>query len=52
VRVDREPYRGESPRRDVAAVLDALLPEARAARRIPYVNGGEDSAYRALDAVL
>ena len=52
VRVDREPYRGEIPREDVAAVLDALLPEARAARRILYVNGGEDSVEQALDAVL
>ncbi len=52
VRIDLEPYRGEVPREDVAAVLDALLHRAAEARRILYVNGGENSVEQALDAVL
>jgi len=52
VRVDLAPHRGEVPREDVAAVLDTLLQVPRAARRILYVNGGEDSIESALDAVL
>ncbi len=52
VRVELEPHRGEVPREDVAAVLDALLHVPRAARRILYVNGGEESIGSALDAVL
>jgi len=52
VRVDLAPHRGEVPREDVAAVLDTLLQVPRAARRILYVNGGEDTIESALDAVL
>ena len=52
VRIDLEPFRGEVPREDVAVVLDALLHQPRAARRILYVNGGEDSVEQGLDAVL
>jgi nucleoside-diphosphate-sugar epimerase len=52
VRVDLAPHRGEVPREDVAAVLDTLLQVPRAARRILYVNGGEDTIEPALDAVL
>jgi nucleoside-diphosphate-sugar epimerase len=52
VRIDLEPYRGQITREDVAAVLDALLTEPRAARRILYVNGGETSVEQALEAVL
>lgn len=52
VRIDLEPFRGEIPRDDVAAVLDALLSEARAARRILYLNSGQVPIEQALDAVL
>ncbi len=52
VRIDLEPYRGQITREDVAAVLDALLTEPRAARRILYVNGGETSVEQALEAIL
>jgi uncharacterized protein YbjT (DUF2867 family) len=52
VRIDLEPYRGQVPRDDVAAVLEALLHEPRAARLTVYVNSGEGSIEQALDAVL
>jgi uncharacterized protein YbjT (DUF2867 family) len=52
VRIDLEPFRGEVSRGDVAAVLDAVLDEPRSARRILYVNGGENSVDQALPAVL
>jgi nucleoside-diphosphate-sugar epimerase len=49
VRIDVEPFRGEIPRDDVAAVLDALLQEPRASRRILYVNAGETAVEQALE---
>lgn len=52
VRIDREPFRGEVAREDVAAVLDALLQRAGAAHGVLYVNGGETAIEQALDAVL
>jgi nucleoside-diphosphate-sugar epimerase len=52
VRVQSEPFRGQVPRDDVAAVLHALLGEPRAARRILYVNSGEDVLEQALAAWL
>jgi nucleoside-diphosphate-sugar epimerase len=52
VRIDLEPFRGEIPRDDVAAVLDALLDEPRATRLILYVNSGSDPIEEALEAVL
>jgi nucleoside-diphosphate-sugar epimerase len=52
VRIDLEPFRGEVPRDDIAAVLDALLHDPPAVRRILYVNGGEDSIEQALAASL
>ena len=51
-RIDREPFHGEIPRDDVAAVLDALLQEPRAAGRILYVNAGSATIEEALEAVL
>jgi nucleoside-diphosphate-sugar epimerase len=45
VRIDIDPFHGEIPRADVAAVLDALLRETRAVHRILYVNAG-DAAVR------
>jgi nucleoside-diphosphate-sugar epimerase len=52
VRLQIEPFRGEVPRDDVAAVLAAVLPEPRAAGVTLYVNGGDDPVPQALEAVL
>jgi nucleoside-diphosphate-sugar epimerase len=52
VRIDAEPFRGEVPRDDVAAVLAGLLEDERFGRRILYVNGGEESIESALEKVL
>ncbi len=51
-RIDATPFRGRVARADVAAVLAALIPEPRAARRVLYVNGGEQPIADALEAVL
>jgi nucleoside-diphosphate-sugar epimerase len=51
VRIDLEPFRGEVSRADVAAVLDRLLEERIAVRRILYVNAGETDLQPALDAL-
>ncbi len=52
VRIDSEPFRGEVPRDDVAAVLAGLLKDDRAARRILYVNGGDEPIEQGLERVL
>ncbi len=52
VRIDLEPFRGEIPRDDVAAVLDAVLQDPRAAHRTLYVNAGDAAVEVALAAVL
>jgi uncharacterized protein YbjT (DUF2867 family) len=52
VRVQAEPFRGEVPRDDVAAVLAAVLAEPRAAGATLYVNGGDDPIRQALEAAL
>lgn len=52
VRLDTDPFRGEVPRDDVAAVLDALLQDSRAAHVTLYVNGGDTPIEPALDALL
>jgi nucleoside-diphosphate-sugar epimerase len=52
VRIDVEPFRGEIPRDDVAAVLDALLAQPQSAKLILYVNGGDAPVEQALEAVL
>jgi uncharacterized protein YbjT (DUF2867 family) len=52
VRIDTEPYHGEVPRDDVAAVLDALLGPFSASRMILYVNAGDDPIEQALEAVI
>jgi nucleoside-diphosphate-sugar epimerase len=49
ISLDSEPLRGTIPRDDVAAVLDALLRRGDAARRLLYVNSGEDPIEQALD---
>ncbi|HEX3834301.1 MAG TPA: SDR family oxidoreductase [Solirubrobacteraceae bacterium] len=51
VRIDLEPFRGEVPRADVAAVLDELLKRATAVRRILYVNAGDTDLEQALDGL-
>ena len=52
VRIDLEPFQGEIPRDDVAALLARLLKDARSARMILYVNGGSDPLERALEVIL
>jgi uncharacterized protein YbjT (DUF2867 family) len=52
VRIDREPFRGEVPRADVAAVLDALLQRPDPGRRVLYVNRGDVEIASALAAAL
>jgi nucleoside-diphosphate-sugar epimerase len=52
VRIDLEPYRGEVPRADVAAVLDELLDRTSTVGRILYVNAGNVDLAPALNAVL
>jgi nucleoside-diphosphate-sugar epimerase len=51
VRVSPEPFRGEIPRDDVAAVIEALLSEPRAAGLVLYVNGGGQPIERAVSQV-
>lgn len=52
VRIETDPFRGEIPRDDVAAVLAALLADSRASCQTLYVNGGSEPIGQALDAVL
>ncbi|MCW3015444.1 MAG: NAD-dependent dehydratase [Solirubrobacterales bacterium] len=52
VRVDTEPHRGEVPRNDVAAVLDAVLHTERTVARILYVNSGDLPILDALGVAL
>jgi nucleoside-diphosphate-sugar epimerase len=52
VRIDATPFHDKVPRDDVAAVLARLLHDPRAARRLLYVNRGEESIEQALEAVL
>jgi nucleoside-diphosphate-sugar epimerase len=52
VRIDLQPFRGEIPRDDVAALLARLLKDARSVRMILYVNSGPEPLEQALEAVL
>jgi len=52
IRIDTDPFRGEVPRDDVAAVLAAVLHEPRTVRRTFYVNAGDDPIEQALAAAL
>jgi uncharacterized protein YbjT (DUF2867 family) len=52
VRLDTDPFHGRVARADVAAVLDGVLHDPRAAHRILYVNGGDEPIAQALDRVL
>jgi uncharacterized protein YbjT (DUF2867 family) len=49
VRIDLEPFRGEVPRADIAAVLDELLERTTAVHRILYVNAGDGDLAQTLD---
>lgn len=49
VRIDLEPFRGPIARDDVAALLDVLLTDGRASRRILYVSAGDASIEQALE---
>ncbi|HEY2771779.1 MAG TPA: NAD(P)H-binding protein [Solirubrobacteraceae bacterium] len=51
-RIESTPFRGDVPRDDVAAVLELILHEPRAAGHILYVNGGSEPIEQALDAAL
>src|ERR687895_1913810 len=51
VRIQEEPIRAEVPRDDVAAVLAAVVDEARAVGRVLYVVGGDDPIQDALVAL-
>jgi nucleoside-diphosphate-sugar epimerase len=51
-RIDAEPFRGEIPRDDVAAILAGVLEDERFNQRILYVNGGEEPIQRALEEML
>ncbi len=52
VRIEVEPFRGEIPRDDVAAVLDVLLAQELATGRILYVNGGDAVIAEAIDSAI
>jgi uncharacterized protein YbjT (DUF2867 family) len=52
VQLDREPFRGEVPREDVAAVLDALLLSEQGIGEILYLNGGELPVEQAIERAL
>jgi uncharacterized protein YbjT (DUF2867 family) len=48
VRIELRPFRGQVPRDDVAAVLDALLQTDGAVHLVLYVSGGEQTIEEAL----
>jgi uncharacterized protein YbjT (DUF2867 family) len=52
VQLQESPFRGQIPREDVAAVLDALLRTPSSARRILYANSGDRPIAEALSEVL
>jgi uncharacterized protein YbjT (DUF2867 family) len=52
VRIEGEPLRGQVPRDDVAAVLEAILHEPAAVRVILYVISGDQPVEEALSAAL
>jgi nucleoside-diphosphate-sugar epimerase len=52
VKISRDPFRGQVPRDDVAAVLDALLHDPRSSGHTLYVNGGDQPIPNALTGVL
>jgi uncharacterized protein YbjT (DUF2867 family) len=52
VRISTEPFRGAVARDDVAAVLEALLGDLRAAGVVLYVNGGEQPVEQALSGAI
>jgi uncharacterized protein YbjT (DUF2867 family) len=52
VRVDLEPFRGQIPRADVAALLDVLLTDGSTSGRILYVGAGDVPIEQALERAI
>jgi uncharacterized protein YbjT (DUF2867 family) len=52
VKISADPFRGQIPRDDVAAVIDALVQDPRSTGRTLYVNGGDQPIPNALNGVL
>jgi nucleoside-diphosphate-sugar epimerase len=52
VRIESTPFRGEVRRDDVAAVLARVLHDSRAARRVLYVNEGDEPIEQAVERVI
>lgn len=52
VKLGVEPFRGHVAREDVAALLDALVHEPRAAGLVLYVGAGDEPTDRALEQAL
>lgn len=52
VRIDTDPFRGQVPREDVAAVIARQLWDPRAFGKTLYINGGEVPIEQALDQAL
>jgi nucleoside-diphosphate-sugar epimerase len=52
VRIDTDPFRGEVPREDVAAVLGAVLHDPRSIGAVLYVNHGDEDLEQALERAL
>lgn len=52
VQIDRHPFRGEVPREDVAAVLDALLLSGQGIGEILYLNAGELPVEQAIERAI
>ncbi len=52
VRIESAPFQGRVARADVAAVLFRLVHDDRFARRVFYVNNGEDPIEQALERAL
>jgi nucleoside-diphosphate-sugar epimerase len=52
IRIDREPFRNQVARDDVAAVLAAVLAEPRSVGHVLYVGSGDDPIESALSAAV
>ena len=52
VRIQRDPFRGQVPREDVAAVIELLLAEPGSSGALLYVNGGETPVAEALTQAI
>lgn len=52
VRVQADPFRGQVPREDVAALLELILEEPRSSGAVLYVNGGDTPLAEALEQAI